>query len=115
LYFIDGIKQFYVVGIAVGFFLTGAQAISRAMVSQLAPKGKTAEFYGFLSVAGRTSTFVGPLVFGTISFRAHNWYVNHGYLDLQAEQLGLLWAIGSVLLFLVVGLCLLMFVKKERS
>jgi len=35
LYFIDGIVQFYVVGIAVGFFLTGAQAISRAMVSQL--------------------------------------------------------------------------------
>jgi MFS transporter, UMF1 family len=115
LYFIDGIKQFYIVGIAVGFFLTGAQAISRAMVSQLAPAGKTAEFYGFLSVAGRTSTFVGPLVFGTISFRAHNWYVNHGYGSFQAEQLGLLWAIGSVLLFLVAGLCLLLFVKKERD
>jgi len=115
LFFIQDIKLFYVVGIAVGFFLTGAQAISRAMVSQLAPVGKTAEFYGFLSVAGRTSTFVGPLVFGTISFRAHNWYANHGYASLQAEQLGLLWAIGSILLFLVVGLVLLLFVKKERA
>jgi UMF1 family MFS transporter len=115
LYFIDGIKQFYVVGIAAGFFLTGAQAISRAMVSQLAPRGKTAEFYGFLSVAGRTSTFVGPLVFGTISFRAHNWYVNHGYDSLVAEQNGLLWAIGSILAFLLVGLVFLLFVKKEKG
>jgi UMF1 family MFS transporter len=104
-----------VVGIAAGFFLTGAQAISRAMVSQLAPRGKTAEFYGFLSVAGRTSTFVGPLVFGTISFRAHNWYVNHGYDSLVAEQNGLLWAIGSILAFLLVGLVFLLFVKKEKG
>lgn len=114
LYFIDGITQFYIVGIAAGFFLSGAQAISRAMVSQLAPAGKTAEFYGFLSVAGRTSTFVGPLVFGTISFRAHNWYVNHGYGSLESEQLGLMWAIGSILVFLAVGLVFLLFVKKER-
>jgi UMF1 family MFS transporter len=115
LYFIHAIQLFFVVGIFVGFFLTGAQAISRAMVSQLAPPGKTTEFYGFLSVAGRTSTFVGPLVFGTISFRAHNWYVNHGYASLESEQFGLMWAIGSILLFLVVGLMFLLFVKKEKA
>lgn len=112
LYFISEIKWFYLVGILAGFFLTGAQAISRAMVSQLAPPSKTAEFYGFLSVAGRTSTFVGPLVFSTISYRVHNWYVNHGVESALAEQYGLLWAIGSILAFLLTGMILLLFVKR---
>ena len=58
---------------------------------------------------------MGPLVFGTISFRAHNWYVNHGYASLESEQFGLMWAIGSILLFLVVGLVFLLFVKKEKA
>lgn len=115
LYFISEVKWFYLVGILAGFFLTGAQAISRAMVSQLAPPAKTAEFYGFLSVAGRTSTFVGPLVFSTISYRAHNWYVNQGFESTLAEQYGLLWAIGSILAFLLAGTILLLFVKRIKS
>jgi MFS-type transporter involved in bile tolerance (Atg22 family) len=85
------------------------------MVSQLAPAAKTAEFYGFLSVAGRTSTFVGPLVFGTISYRAHNWYVNNGLDAILAEQYGLLWAIGSIIAFLVLGLIILLIVKRISS
>ena len=55
---------FYVIGALAGFSLSGVQAVSRTMVSQLSPQEKTTEFFGFLSVAGRTSTFVGPLVFG---------------------------------------------------
>jgi UMF1 family MFS transporter len=112
LFFIKGITWFYIIGFFAGFSLSGAQAVSRTMVSQLAPSTKTTEFYGFLSVAGRTSTFVGPLVFGTISYRANNWYANHGFNAVQAEQNGLLWAIGSIIAFLVVGLLVLLFVKN---
>lgn len=115
LFFVKQAIGFYVIGFAAGFALSGAQAVSRTMVSQLAPPDKTAEFYGFLSVAGRTSTFVGPLVFSTISFRAHNWYVNHGMDALSAERYGMLWAIGSILLFLVVGLFILTFVRRVSS
>ena len=61
LFFITNIVWFYVIGVLAGFSLSGAQAVSRSMVSQLAPADKIAEFYGFLSVAGRTSTFVGRL------------------------------------------------------
>lgn len=106
---------FYVIGFLAGFSLSGAQAVSRSMVSQFAPPGKVTEFYGFLSVAGRTSTFVGPLVFGTISYRMNNWYLNHGQAATLAEHNGLLWAIGSILLFLVVGLLLLLFVKRVTA
>lgn len=112
LFFIKNIILFYVIGFIAGFSLSGAQAVSRTMVSQLAPETKSAEFYGFLSVAGRTSTFVGPLVFSTISYRAHNWYANHGFEATLAEQYGLIWAIGSIVVFLVIGMLLLLFVKR---
>lgn len=112
LYFIDKITWFYVIGLFAGFSLSGAQAVSRTMVSQLAPFDKVSEFYGFLSVAGRTSTFVGPLVFSTLSFRMSNWYVNHGVDALRAEKNGLLWGIGSIIFFLIIGLLLLLLVKR---
>ena len=115
LLFADKLIWFFVIGFFAGFSLSGAQAVSRSMVSQFAPPEKTAEFYGFLSVAGRTSTFIGPLVFGTISYRMHNYYANHGLDAVLSEQYGLLWAIGSILLFLVVGLLLLLLVKRVTA
>lgn len=115
LLFADKLIWFFVIGFFAGFSLSGAQAVSRSMVSQFAPPEKTTEFYGFLSVAGRTSTFVGPLVFGTISYRMHNWYANRGVDAIVSEQYGLLWAIGSILVFLVVGLLLLLLVKRVTA
>ena len=115
LFFANSLVWFFVVGFFAGFSLSGAQAVSRSMVSQLAPPSKTAEFYGFLSVAGRTSTFIGPLVFGTLSFRMNNWYLKHGFDAISAEHAGLYWAIGSILLFLVVGLVFLLFVKRVTA
>jgi UMF1 family MFS transporter len=112
LFFIKTTFLFYIVGAAAGFFLSGVQAVSRTFVSQLAPTSKTTEFYAFLTVAGRTSTFIGPLVFGTISFRMHNYYVNQGLNSLLAEQQGMLWGIGSIILFLVAGLLALLTVKR---
>ncbi|NMC55616.1 MAG: hypothetical protein GYA50_00085, partial [Eubacteriaceae bacterium] len=53
--------------------------------------------------------------FGTISYRANNWYINHGLAALPAEQHGMLWAIGSILLFLVVGMVILLFVKRVTA
>ncbi len=112
LLFIDRVLWFYIIGFVAGFSLSGAQAVSRSMVSQLAPREQTAEFYGFLSVAGRTSTFVGPLMFSTVSFRMHNRYVSRGLDELQAERFGLLWAIGAIIAFLVIGALLLLLVRQ---
>lgn len=115
LFFIETLSAFYVVGFFAGFSLSAAQAVSRSMVSQLAPPSQSAEFFGFLSVAGRTSTFVGPLVFSTISYRMHRFYVNQGLDELLAEQRGLLWATAAIIAFLIVGLLLLLFVKKIQT
>jgi Permeases of the major facilitator superfamily len=119
----SGITWFYVIGAFAGFSLSGAQAVSRSMVTQIAPPEKITEFYGFLSVAGRTSTFVGPLVFSTLAFRMNNWYINNHFGDVAeanlteemvqtAEKYGVLWGIGSIVAFLIIGSLLLLLVKS---
>jgi UMF1 family MFS transporter len=103
---------FYVIGALAGFSLSGVQAVSRTMVSQLSPQEKTAEFYGFLSVAGRTSTFVGPLVFGSMYAAMITWYSNHGFTEAMSKTNSMYWAIGSIVVFLLIGLFFLLRVKK---
>ena len=100
------------IGALAGFSLSGVQAVSRTMVSQLSPATKTAEFYGFLSVAGRTSTFIGPWVFGSVYAGFTNYYINKGLADTVAKSNGILWAIGSIVVFLVIGLLFLQPVRK---
>ncbi|MCL2695960.1 MAG: MFS transporter [Clostridiales bacterium] len=108
----SGMTWFFIIGALAGFSLSGAQAVSRGMVVQLAPPEKVTEFYGFLSVAGRTSTFIGPLVFGVLSHGMTDWYLKQGVGENLALQYGVLWGIGSILLFLALGSFLLLFVKR---
>ena len=115
LFFVKSTLGFYIVGAFAGFSLSGAQAVSRTMVSQLAPVGKTTEFYGFLSVAGRTSTFIGPLVFGTLSYRMYLYYLNQGLAELAAEKAGQYWGIGSIIAFLLIGFVILLSVREVTA
>jgi MFS transporter, UMF1 family len=103
---------FYFIGSMAGFALSGVQAVSRTMVSQLSPHAKTTEFYGFLSVAGRTSTAIGPLVFGSTFALMVHWYLTRAYSSELANKNAMYWAIGTVILFLIVGLAFLLRVKK---
>lgn len=103
---------FYVISALAGFSLSGVQAVSRTMVSQLSPPTKTAEFYGFLSVAGRTSTFIGPWVFGSMYAIFTNLYLNRGLSESAAKSNGILWAIGSIVVFLIAGLLFLTLVRR---
>ena len=112
LFLTTNIIWFFVIGGLVGIFLSGAQTVSRSIVGQLAPPERVTEFYGFLSVAGSASTFIGPFVFGTLTFRMHNWYINQGFNEIVAENNSLLWGIGSIIAFLLVGNALVLFVKR---
>lgn len=103
---------FYIIGALAGFSLSGVQAVSRTMVSQLSPVNKTAEFYGFLSVAGRTSTFVGPWVFGSVYLGVTNLNLARGLSEAAAKSAGVLWGIGSIVLFLILGGLFLLRVRK---
>ena len=115
LYFNRSITGFYMIGALAGFALTGVQSVSRAMVGMLAPAGRSAEFYGFFAVAGRTSSFIGPTIFGIIAARMAVVYQNRGLLDLAAEQAGQRVAILSIAAFLLVGGLLLLFVNERAG
>jgi UMF1 family MFS transporter len=112
LYLTDSKTAFYFIGALAGFSLSGVQAVSRTMVSQLSPQAKTTEFYGFLSVAGRTSTAIGPFVFGSTFALMLNWYAKNNYAVDIANKNAMYWAIGTVVVFLLIGLFFLLRVRK---
>ncbi len=105
---------FYLIGAAAGFAMAGIQSVSRTMVSQLAPAGQSAEFYGLFAVAGRSSSFIGPTLFGFVAASATRRYLAQGMGDLAAEQLGIKIAIGTIVLFLTIGGMILLLVNEKK-
>ncbi len=96
-YFVDSKTVFFVIAVLAGTGLGAVQAASRAFMAALIPKGKEAEMFGFYAFCGKSSSVIGPLVFGEIS---------HAFNQRAA--------ILSVALFFLVGLVLLQRVKSQR-
>jgi UMF1 family MFS transporter len=107
--------QFYFIGALAGLALTGVQSVSRTLVGYFAPKGKSAEFYGFFAVTGRTSSFIGPTVYGIIAAEAAIFFKNQGLNAVLAEQQGQRVAIASIAVFLLVGLFILLAVPDPTA
>ncbi|MBL7201947.1 MAG: MFS transporter [Anaerolineae bacterium] len=115
LYFSHSRLQFYFIGGFAGFALTGVQSVSRTVVGMFSPPGQSAEFYGFFAVAGRTSSFIGPTIFGLLAEWATRQYRMQGQSVALAEQSGHRVALFSIIAFLVVGLVLLLLVNEKRA
>lgn len=115
LYFSRSRFEFYLMGALVGFALTGVQSVSRAMVAVFAPSGQSAEFYGFFAVAGRTSSFIGPTIFGLLAAGMTNRYLQSGLAEALAKEQGHRDALFSIVAFLVVGLVLLLTVNEKKG
>jgi UMF1 family MFS transporter len=116
LYFSYSRLEFYFIGALAGFALTGVQSVSRTMVGMFSPPGQSAEFYGFFAVTGRTSSFIGPTVFGLLAAEATQWYMNTQQMTaLAAEQAGHRVALFSIAAFLLVGLVLLLLVNEKKG
>ena len=115
LYFNQTQTGFFIIGAAAGFAMAGTQSVSRTMVGMFSPPGKSAEFYGFFAVAGRTSSFIGPTVYGIIAAEAAFWYLAQGQGEILAEQSGQRLAILSIAVFFIVGLGLLMWVNEDKA
>ena len=106
---------FFLIGAVAGVAMAGAQSVSRTMVAMFAPPGKSAEFYGFFAVVGRTSSFIGPAVYGLIAAEAALWFQAQGQGVTLAEQSGQRAAILSIAVFLLVGLLILAFVDERKA
>ncbi len=116
LYFSYSRVEFYVIGALAGFALTGVQSVSRTMVGAFSPPGQSAEFYGFFAVTGRTSSFIGPTIFGLLAAEATEWYMSTRQITtLAAEQAGHRFALFSIVAFLLAGLVLLLSVNERKG
>jgi UMF1 family MFS transporter len=115
LYFNQTLMGYFVIGAVAGVAMAGAQSVSRTMVAIFAPPGQSAEFYGFFAVVGRTSSFIGPAVYGLLAAEAALWYQAQGQEVGLAEQSGQRVAILSIGAFILAGLILLAFVNEKRA
>jgi UMF1 family MFS transporter len=84
--------------ISVAIFITAAYANSRTMVARLAPPAMMNEFFGLYALSGTATSFLAPLCVGF-------------FTDLGGLRIGF----ASILLFLVVGLVGMLFVREERA
>ncbi len=115
LYFNQTATGFYVIGAVAGFAMAGTQSVSRTMVGMFSPPGKSAEFYGFFALTGRTSSFIGPTIFGLIAAEAALYYLSQGQNTDMADQSGHRLAILSIGVFFVAGLLLLSWVNEDKA
>lgn len=115
MYFNQTQVGFFLIGAVAGFAMAGTQSVSRTMVGMFSPPGQSAEFYGFFAVAGRTSSFIGPTVYGIIAAEAALWYMSQGQTEVLAEQSGQRLAILSIGAFFIVGLVLLLWVNEGKA
>ncbi|MEN6478514.1 MAG: MFS transporter [Anaerolineales bacterium] len=109
------VGEFYVIGALAGIAMAGIQSLSRTMLSEFAPEGRSAEFFVFFAVAGRTSSFIGPYVYGLIASSSALRLERLGMAVTQAEQQGQRWGILSIGVFLVVGLIILCTVDERLA
>ena len=98
-FFVNSRHTFYAVAVVAGSGLGAVQAASRALMASLIPRGKEAEMFGFYAFCGKSSSILGPLLFGGISYAFHG---NQRF------------AVLSVALFFLIGLALIAGVPAGR-
>ncbi|HWC72852.1 MAG TPA: MFS transporter, partial [Gemmatimonadales bacterium] len=69
-YFAQTKPTFVAVALTAGLGLGSIQAASRALMASLIPRGKESELFGFYALCGKSSSILGPLVFGGVSYIA---------------------------------------------
>ena len=63
-YFVQSPTVFYALAVGAGLGLGSIQSASRALMASLVPDGREAEMFGFYALCGKTSSVIGPALFG---------------------------------------------------
>jgi len=86
--------EFFVLAGVIALVLGGTQALSRALFSQMIPRGQEAEYFSLYEVSDKGTSWLGPLIFGlALQFT--------GSYRLSIFSLVVLFAVGFVLLLRV--------------
>ena len=99
-FFADAPSDLWLAGNLMGLAMGATQAGGRALIGQLTPVDRSAEFFGLWGLASRAAAILGPISYGLISHFSEG---NH--------RLALL----STLTFFVAGLILLFTVDEQRG
>jgi UMF1 family MFS transporter len=65
-YFMSQAWQFWVLAFMVGMVQGGTQALSRSLFGLMAPKARSAEFYGFYDISSKFAGIAGPALFALV-------------------------------------------------
>ena len=96
--FIDQKNLFIILAIILSSFFGPVQSASRVYFAKSIPENKKFEFFGFYSFSGKVTSFVGPVLYGTIAF------------IFSSPQLGL----ASLLVLFAIGLLLILKVDNDK-
>jgi UMF1 family MFS transporter len=97
--FLQTVAQAYIMSAAIGLVLGGSQALSRSLFSQMIPAGKESSFFGIYEISDRGTSWIGPIVFGTVAMLTDSYRP----------------AILALIFFFVAGSILLYFVNTEKA
>ncbi len=65
-YFMSEAWHFWVLSFMVGMVQGGTQALSRSLFGLMAPKARSAEFFGFYDISSKFAGIVGPALFALV-------------------------------------------------
>lgn len=85
------IHYFYIIGGFAGTFLGSTQALSRTLMTKITPLEIKTEFFGFYALFEKTSTLLGPLTFGLVS-----WLT--GSQEIAVLSVGVFFLLGILML-----------------
>lgn len=88
----------WVAGIGIGIFVGPNQSASRSLMGRFVPAGRQTEFFGFFAFSGKITSFMGPVLLGSLTLAF-------------GQRAG----VGSVLAFFLVGAALLASVDERRG
>ena len=91
-------NTFIILAICLSSFFGPIQSASRVYFAKSIPDEKKYEFFGFYSFSGKVTSFIGPILFGTISY------------SFSSPKLGM----ASLLVLFAAGLLTLTKVKNDR-
>jgi len=96
IFLIEEKNSFIILSLGLGIFIGPVQAASRTMITKISSEDMMAQSYGFYALTGKSISFLGPLFYGVAT-------------SIFNTQLA---GMGTIILFWIVGLLLLLKVKE---
>jgi UMF1 family MFS transporter len=97
--FLHTTNEAWLMGAVIAIVLGGSQALSRSLFSRMIPAGREASFFGIYEVSERGTSWLGPLVFGSVVAATGSY-----------RQ-----ALLSLIIFFVAGMIILYFTNTDKA